>query len=56
MRLAEIKARRLNGNGIIHSVASEGRRDKKKRKNFSSEKMAAHGGSLDGPVAPPPSS
>lgn len=43
MRLAEIKARRLNGNGIIHGAASEGREEKKKRKNFSSEKMVARG-------------
>lgn len=45
MRLAEIKARRLNGNGIIHGVASEGRREEKKeRKTLVPKKMAEHGG------------
>lgn len=60
MRLAEIKARRLNGNGIIHGAASEGREGKKKKKNFSSEKMAArrqagNDASPSGAAAAPPS-
>lgn len=42
MRLAEIKARRLNGNGIIHGAALEGR-EKKKRKPLVPTKMAAGG-------------